>query len=66
MYYFISFFFFQKPWTMKLAYSKNTNAKITSGNLVYKIPPEIIKSKIFTHFNFIAKPLSAKCTNKTS
>ena len=31
--------------------------------LVYKILPEIIKSKIFTRFNFIAKLKRAKVLN---
>ena len=40
-------------------YTKKTNPKITILEcLVYKIQPEITKSKIFTHFNFITKPCS--------
>ena len=40
-------------------YSKKTNPKITILEiLVNKIQPKIIKSKIFTRFNFIAKPCS--------
>ena len=38
-------------------YRKNTNSKIIILEiLVYKVQPEIIKSKIFTRFNFITKP----------
>ena len=38
-------------------YSKKTNPKITILEiLVYKIQPEIIKSKIFPRSNFITKP----------
>ena len=40
-------------------YSKKSNPKITILEIfVYKIQPEIIKSKIFTHFNFITKQIS--------
>ena len=40
-------------------YTKKTNPKITILEiLVYKIQPEIMKSKIFTRFNFITKPCS--------
>ena len=40
-------------------YSKKTNPKITILEiLVYKIQPEIIKSKIFTRFNSMTKPCS--------
>ena len=43
-------------------YIKKTNLKITILEiLIYKIiQPEIIKSKIFTRFNFITKPCSRK------
>ena len=38
-------------------YRKKTNSKIIILEiLVYKIQPEIIKSKIFMRFNFIIKP----------
>ena len=40
-------------------YTKKIYPKITILEiLVYKIQPEIMKSKIFTRFNFITKPCS--------
>ena len=39
-------------------YTKKTNPKMTILEiLVYKIQPEIMKSKTFTRFNFITKQL---------
>ena len=44
---------------IKRSMDKKTNPKITILEiLAYKIQPEIIKSKIFTHFNFITNPCS--------
>ena len=41
------------------ACSKKTDPKISILQiLVYKIQPEIMKSKAFTRFNFITKPCS--------
>ena len=39
-------------------YSIQKSKNKHSGILVYKVQPEIIKSKIFTRFNFITKPCS--------
>ena len=40
-------------------YTKKTNPKIIILEiLIYKIQTEIIKSKIFTRFDFITKPCS--------
>ena len=45
--------------TKKFYITKKTNPKITILEiLLYKMHPEIMKSKIFTRFNFITKPCS--------